>query len=175
MTNSIGPSARPYPNAGPLRPAQATSGQPRLKDRFPKVLQDLEAKLSEATAALRVQQPSGTFQGIPTEQLTRQLPPAPMRFAPQPPVHEPIPFEHAVRFEAETVLQLLAQKNAAYGNSAMNPVRIFSDAHPLDQILVRIDDKLSRIKNGHLDGGEDTVQDLIGYLLILQVARKGGV
>lgn len=39
---------------------------------------------------------------------------------------------------------MLLAKNAAYGNSALEPVRIFSKADPTEQIRVRIDDKLSR-------------------------------
>jgi len=60
-----------------------------------------------------------------------------------------------------------------YGDSAMSPIRIFSDADATAQLLVRIDDKLSRIKNrgyGLGDDGEDTLVDLIGYLILLKVA-----
>ena len=38
-----------------------------------------------------------------------------------------------------------------------------------EQIRVRIDDKLSRIRNTTVSGDEDTVLDLIGYLLILRM------
>lgn len=67
----------------------------------------------------------------------------------------------------------LAQKNAAYGDSAMNPMRVFSSADPLEAIRVRIDDKISRIQRGS-DAGEDTVMDLIGYLVLLKVAERRG-
>jgi len=56
---------------------------------------------------------------------------------------------------AETVdgiKQMLLQKNEAYGDSALTPVRIFSKASPIEQLLVRIDDKLSRITKGVGDG-----------------------
>jgi len=69
--------------------------------------------------------------------------------------------------------QLLLEKNRKYGDSALRPVRIFSNATPVEQILVRIDDKLSRISQGHgWDEEEDTITDLIGYLVLLQVALR---
>lgn len=64
----------------------------------------------------------------------------------------------------------LLSKNKAYGNSALDPVRIFSKASPVEQILVRIDDKLSRLSRGSA-AGEDVEKDLLGYLLLLRVAR----
>ena len=68
----------------------------------------------------------------------------------------------------DALKHLLLQKNAAYGNSALDPVRIFSSADSAEQIRVRIDDKLSRIKRGS-SAGEDVVMDLLGYLILLQV------
>ena len=44
------------------------------------------------------------------------------------------------------IRDLLLTKNRAYGNSALNPIRVFSKADAKEQILVRIDDKLNRIK-----------------------------
>ena len=67
------------------------------------------------------------------------------------------------------ITKLLLEKNVAYGNSALNPVRIFSKASTTEQLLVRIDDKLNRLKNGSEYPGEDTVSDLIGYLILLKV------
>lgn len=69
---------------------------------------------------------------------------------------------------------MLLDKNRKYGNSALEPVRIFSQASPDEQIKVRIDDKLSRIKKGcGIDNDdEDVINDLIGYLVLLKVARQ---
>lgn len=74
--------------------------------------------------------------------------------------------------ECDGIKALLLEKNKNYGNSALDPVRIFSKASPVEQILVRIDDKLSRISRGKLEDSEDTVQDLIGYLVLLRVAQR---
>ncbi len=66
---------------------------------------------------------------------------------------------------------MLKAKNRAYGNSALDPVRIFSRAPADEQLKVRIDDKLSRLQRGSA-AGEDVVVDLIGYLVLLLIAEK---
>lgn len=68
------------------------------------------------------------------------------------------------------VRELLVTKNAAYGDSALNPVRVFSKADPAEQIRVRIDDKLSRLSRGAA-AGEDVLKDLLGYLVLLEIAQ----
>jgi hypothetical protein len=65
---------------------------------------------------------------------------------------------------------MLKAKNAAYGNSALDPIRIFSRADTVEQLNVRLDDKLSRIVRGHADG-EEVEGDLIGYLILRRIAR----
>lgn len=80
-------------------------------------------------------------------------------------------FAAAVRRETNAIADMLIRKNAAYGNSALDPVRIFSQADAVEQIRVRIDDKLSRLKRGSACDDEDTVGDLIGYLVLLRVAE----
>jgi hypothetical protein len=72
----------------------------------------------------------------------------------------------------DSIKNMLLQKNMAYGDSALNPCRIFSSASTVEQILVRIDDKLNRVKQGTgiFGGGEDVITDLIGYLVLLRIA-----
>ncbi len=65
---------------------------------------------------------------------------------------------------------MLVAKNIAYGDAALTPVRVFSRTDSSEQIRVRIDDKLSRIRSGNND--EDTVLDLMGYLVLLRIASK---
>lgn len=69
------------------------------------------------------------------------------------------------------IQEMLLAKNAAYGDSALNPLRIFSRASSSEQIRVRIDDKLSRLERGHA-AGEDAVADLVGYLILLVIAEE---
>ena len=67
--------------------------------------------------------------------------------------------------------ELLISKNRAYGDSATNPSKVFSKGSPIESLCARIDDKLMRIQNkGINDKTEDTVSDLIGYLILLKVA-----
>jgi hypothetical protein len=68
------------------------------------------------------------------------------------------------------IRELLLEKNRKYGDSALNPVRVFSKASTLEQLKVRIDDKLSRLQNAQDDEDEDVTSDLIGYLVLYKVA-----
>ena len=71
----------------------------------------------------------------------------------------------------DKVKQMLLEKNHKYGDSALDPVRVMSKSSPVEQILVRIDDKLSRIKHGDiLEDDEDVVMDIIGYFVLLKIA-----
>jgi hypothetical protein len=74
--------------------------------------------------------------------------------------------------ECDQIKEMLLAKNKAYGSSFSHPLRVFAKGlSNEEQILVRIDDKLSRIARGAA-AGEDVVQDLIGYLILLRVTRK---
>lgn len=79
--------------------------------------------------------------------------------------------QKAIREECDALRDMLLRKNSDYGNSALDPVRIFSKASPMEQIRVRLDDKLSRLARGSA-AGEDVELDLLGYLILLRVARK---
>lgn len=72
----------------------------------------------------------------------------------------------------DDIKQLLIEKNKKYGDSALNPSRIFSKSDAVEQILVRIDDKLNRIQKGAglLANDEDVIMDLMGYLVLLKIA-----
>jgi hypothetical protein len=70
----------------------------------------------------------------------------------------------------QEIKELLLEKNEKYGNSALEPLGIFSQLSAKEGLLVRIDDKLKRIKNGSLDkDDEDVINDLIGYLVLLKI------
>lgn len=76
----------------------------------------------------------------------------------------------------DDVKQLLLQKNMKYGDSALNPIRVLSKSGPTEQILVRIDDKLNRVKQGNiLEDDEDVVMDLIGYFVLLKISLERNV
>jgi hypothetical protein len=71
----------------------------------------------------------------------------------------------------DAIKELLLEKNRKYGDSALNPVRVFSKSDSMEQIRVRIDDKLSRLRNQQADEDEDVIDDLIGYLVLLKIAQ----
>lgn len=78
-----------------------------------------------------------------------------------------------ITIQCDIIRDMLLQKNQEYGDSAINPLRIFSSINNLEQINVRIDDKLSRIKNkSHKNIKEDTILDLIGYLILKLIAEQ---
>jgi hypothetical protein len=74
--------------------------------------------------------------------------------------------------ECLAVAKMLIEKNKLYGDSALNPARIFSKASPVEQILVRIDDKLNRLMKGEGKETEDIIGDLLGYIVLLRVAQR---
>ncbi|MBD2316654.1 hypothetical protein [Phormidium tenue] len=80
-------------------------------------------------------------------------------------------FEQKLDMVLATIREMLLDKNRKYGNSALEPVRVFSKAAPLEQIAVRMDDKLSRIKSAQGDDLEDAKLDLVGYLVLEAIAK----
>lgn len=74
----------------------------------------------------------------------------------------------------DCIKNLLISKNQKYGDSALSPCRIFSKADPVEQLLVRVDDKLSRISRGAglIASDEDVLDDLIGYLILLKIGIR---
>ena len=94
-----------------------------------------------------------------------------------PPVDEKIQKTIKFQNDLDTLLtnigNLLKSKNEAYGNTSLNPPKIFSKLDSTEAICARIDDKIMRIKNkGLVSATEDTVTDLIGYLLLLKMSMK---
>jgi hypothetical protein len=79
-----------------------------------------------------------------------------------------------IRKVCDEYRDFLLAKNEQYGDSAIHPLRIFSKANPEEQLLVRIDDKLSRLTRGNasLEPDEDIMDDLVGYWLLLKVVRN---
>lgn len=74
---------------------------------------------------------------------------------------------------AKQITDLLKSKNKAYGNTALNPSNVFSKLDSTEAICARLDDKLARIQNkGINDKTEDTVDDIIGYLLLLKMSME---
>ena len=72
----------------------------------------------------------------------------------------------------DEIRDMLIKKNESYGDSALNPRRVFSKAPSDEQLKVRIDDKLNRVAQGNGDFGEDVILDLIGYFILYRIWQR---
>lgn len=79
------------------------------------------------------------------------------------------------QLDLETVIKklsdILVDKNNKYGDSALNPINCFSKLSAKEAILIRCDDKLSRLRNNQDGDTEDPMLDLWGYLTLYQIAE----
>jgi hypothetical protein len=82
------------------------------------------------------------------------------------------PAGNSIWSACHSIAHMLIEKNHSYGNSALEPIRIFSKADPREQLHVRIDDKLSRLMKGADYIGDNDIDDLIGYLILLKIAKE---
>lgn len=81
--------------------------------------------------------------------------------------------EEKIKLVGNEIIDMLIAKNKAYGDSALNPLNIFSKGTAEDALRARMDDKLARIKNkGISSTTEDTLMDLGGYIILLMIARR---
>lgn len=85
-------------------------------------------------------------------------------------VQAQVNFQQDLQQVLHRLREMLVSKNVKYGDAALNPNQTFSTASPIELINVRIDDKLSRIKNRQKDEDEDPEWDLLGYLVLKQIA-----
>lgn len=85
--------------------------------------------------------------------------------------------------DGHQIVELVVKKNTQYDCAVLHPAHVFATNTPLTQIKVRIDDKIKRLQNWFqgIDRGvditdvfhnEDTIADLIGYLLLLRAVAR---
>ena len=74
--------------------------------------------------------------------------------------------------ECRVLALFLTEKNIAYGNSFAEPIHAFSKLPAVEQLKVRIDDKLNRMVKGQEYPGDDTLKDLAGYYILLKVLER---
>jgi nitrous oxide reductase len=74
----------------------------------------------------------------------------------------------------DEVKNLVMEKNKQYGDSVLDPVRVFSKAPVNEQIMVRLDDKLSRLARGNdsIESDEDIFKDIMGYCAFALIALR---
>lgn len=83
-------------------------------------------------------------------------------------------YTQRIKEVGQSIIDKLIEKNTAYGDSVFKPVELFGESIPASvAIKARISDKLSRIKNkGISDETEDTLDDVIGYLILLKIVLE---
>jgi len=81
-------------------------------------------------------------------------------------------FDKNVEAVLKEIATTLHEKNESYGNSALSPIQIFSRLNSEEGLLLSIDHKLSRIARGSEFDDDDTILDLLGYLVLLRIARS---
>lgn len=68
----------------------------------------------------------------------------------------------------DSMKDLLLYKNEKYGDSALNPNNIFFKGDATNSILIRLDDKIGRIKNNKESVPRtNDICDVIGYCVLL--------
>lgn len=77
----------------------------------------------------------------------------------------------AIKEVCKAMADFLIEKNNSYGNSVCEPINVFSKMSAVEQINVRIDDKLNRLFCGREYPGDDTLKDLAGYYLLKQAVK----
>jgi Na+/phosphate symporter len=84
------------------------------------------------------------------------------------------PAEKEIKEICALVESTLLEKNKKYGNSALQPLNCFArTTSALDQLYVQIDHKLARIARGDVNReDEDVLLDLVGYLVLVMIARR---
>lgn len=70
----------------------------------------------------------------------------------------------------DAIKKLLLEKNRRYGDAALNPQNIFYKGNSTQSIEIRLDDKLSRIKNNNSNLRVNDISDIIGYCILLLIS-----
>jgi len=86
------------------------------------------------------------------------------------------PAEPALEIDVEacykvitSIKSVLIEKNKRYGNSALAPINVFYKGNATDSICIRLDDKLSRIKNSS-ELRKNDLYDLLGYCILYLIS-----
>jgi len=70
----------------------------------------------------------------------------------------------------ESLNDLLQYKNVNYGDSALNPIKVFSKVDAVNSLCQRADDKISRIQNSENLRVNDLI-DLMGYCVLICASK----
>jgi len=81
------------------------------------------------------------------------------------------PTQRKIREITDAMKDLLLYKNNKYGDSAINPKKVFYKGDATNSILIRLDDKLGRVmSNTEEKPRVNDVCDIIGYCTLLLIS-----
>ena len=87
------------------------------------------------------------------------------------PFGDATPTQRKIREITEAMKDLLLYKNNKYGDSAINPKKVFYKGDNTNSILIRLDDKLGRVMSNTEDKPRvNDVCDIIGYCTLLLIS-----
>ena len=82
--------------------------------------------------------------------------------------------QNKIKNLCDKISEILIYKNKKYGNSAIEPNGIFYKGNARESILIRLDDKIGRIKNNNGELRTNDIVDIIGYLILLLIVLNVG-
>ncbi len=83
--------------------------------------------------------------------------------------------QSAIITKCDEVKEMLLEKNRKYGNAIFEPIGVLFKGNPLDGHRFRIDEKIKRLQSIGEDpegDDEDTIDDLIGHLILYKIAKE---
>lgn len=80
-------------------------------------------------------------------------------------------FESIKKTVLSSIGKTLIEKNKRYGNAALEPVNVFYKGDASTSILIRLDDKYSRVLNSDKIRIND-LYDILGYLFLLSISNN---
>lgn len=87
------------------------------------------------------------------------------------PYGDATPTQRKIREITDAMKDLLLYKNNKYGDSAINPKKVFYKGDATNSILIRLDDKLGRVmSNTEEKPRVNDVCDIIGYCTLLLIS-----
>lgn len=86
------------------------------------------------------------------------------------------PSRRVIAHTGLSVTQMVLDKNAAYGDSALRPLPVFSkhlNLSAADRLTIRMDDKINRLlRTDRAALNEDALLDLVGYGILYMALEK---
>lgn len=87
------------------------------------------------------------------------------------PVDTETPTQGKIRNIMDSMKDLLLYKNKKYGDSAINPKKIFYKGDSMNSILIRLDDKIGRVMSNTEEKPRiNDIADIIGYCTLLLIS-----